>query len=29
MNDMEITEYLKDENSIEISIYNKIKKTYT
>ena len=29
MNDMEITEYLKDENSIEITIYNKIKKTYT
>ena len=29
MNDMEITEYLKDENSIEITVYNKIKKTYT
>jgi hypothetical protein len=29
MNDMEITEYLKDENSIEITIYNKNKKTYT
>ena len=29
MNDMEITEYLKDEKSIEITIYNKIKKTYT
>ena len=29
VNDMEITEYLKDENSIEITIYNKIKKTYT
>ena len=29
MNDMEITEYLKDENSIEITIYNKSKKTYT
>ena len=26
---MEITEYLKDENSIEITVYNKIKKTYT
>ena len=26
---MEITEYLKDENSIEITIYNKNKKTYT
>ena len=29
MNDMEITEYLKNENSIEITIYNKNKKTYT
>ena len=29
MNDMEITEYLKDENSIEITIFNKNKKTYT
>ena len=29
INDMEITEYLKDEKSIEITIYNKIKKTYT
>ncbi len=29
INDMEITEYLKDENSIEITIYNKNKKTYT
>ena len=29
MNDMEITEYLKNENNIEISIYNKTKKTDT
>ena len=29
INNMEITEYLKDEKSIEITIYNKIKKTYT
>ena len=29
MYDMEISEYLKDENSIEITIFNKTKKTYT
>ena len=29
MNDMEITEYLNKENSIEIAIFNKLKKTYT
>ena len=29
MNNMEITEYLINENNIEITIFNKIKKTYT
>ena len=29
MNNMEITEYLSKENSIEIAVFNKLKKTYT